>query len=60
MTAKQLEGGLLNDAGIATIAGTSFGNFGEGYIRISYANSLENIAEAMRRFGDWLAQRKAA
>jgi aspartate/methionine/tyrosine aminotransferase len=60
MTAKQLEGGLLNDAGIATIAGTSFGSFGEGYIRISYANSLENIAEAMRRFGDWLAQRKAA
>jgi aspartate/methionine/tyrosine aminotransferase len=60
MTAKQVEGGLLNEAGIATIAGTSFGSYGEGYLRISYANSLENIAEAMRRFGDWLAQRKAA
>lgn len=60
MTAKQVEIGLLNDAGVATIAGTSFGSYGEGYIRISYANSLENIAEAMRRFGDWLAQRKAA
>jgi aspartate/methionine/tyrosine aminotransferase len=60
LTAKQVEGGLLNDAGVATIAGTSFGSYGEGYIRISYANSLENIAEAMRRFGDWLAQRKAA
>jgi aspartate/methionine/tyrosine aminotransferase len=60
MTAKQVESGLLNDAGVATIAGTSFGSYGEGYLRISYANSLENIAEAMRRFGDWLAQRKAA
>jgi aspartate/methionine/tyrosine aminotransferase len=60
MTAKQVETGLLNEAGVATIAGTSFGSYGEGYIRISYANSLENIAEAMRRFGDWLAQRKAA
>jgi aspartate/methionine/tyrosine aminotransferase len=60
LTAKQVENGLLNDAGIATIAGTSFGSYGEGFIRISYANSLENIAEAMRRFGDWLAQRKAA
>jgi aspartate/methionine/tyrosine aminotransferase len=60
MTAKQVEGGLLNDAGVATIAGTSFGSYGEGYLRVSYANSLENIAEAMRRFGDWLAQRKAA
>jgi aspartate aminotransferase len=60
LTAKQVEGALLNDAGVATIAGTSFGSYGEGYIRISYANSLENIAEAMRRFGDWLAKRKAA
>jgi aspartate/methionine/tyrosine aminotransferase len=60
MTAKQVEGGLLNDAGVATIAGTSFGSYGEGYLRVSYANSLDNIAEAMRRFGDWLAQRKAA
>jgi len=60
LTAKQVEAGLLNDAGIATIAGTSFGSYGEGYLRVSYANSLENIAEAMRRFGDWLAQRKAA
>ena len=60
LTAKQVEAGLLNDAGVATIAGTSFGSYGEGYLRVSYANSLENIAEAMRRFGDWLAQRKAA
>jgi aspartate/methionine/tyrosine aminotransferase len=54
MTAKQVELGLLNDAGVATIAGTSFGAHGEGYLRISYANSLENIAEAMQRMEKWL------
>ncbi len=54
MTAKQVELGLLNDAGVATIAGTSFGAHGEGFLRISYANSLENIAEAMKRMEKWL------
>jgi aspartate/methionine/tyrosine aminotransferase len=54
MTSKQVEEGLLNDVGIATIAGTSFGKHGEGYLRVSYANSLENIAEAMTRMGGWL------
>ena len=54
MTAKQVEEGLLNDAGVATIAGTSFGKHGEGYLRVSYANSLENIAESMNRMGSWL------
>ncbi len=54
MTSKQVEEGLLNDVGVATIAGTSFGKHGEGYIRISYANSLENIAEAIDRMGGWL------
>ncbi|MEX0807958.1 MAG: pyridoxal phosphate-dependent aminotransferase [Dongiaceae bacterium] len=54
MTSKQVEEGLLNDVGIATIAGTSFGKHGEGYLRVSYANSLENIAESMSRMGQWL------
>ncbi|MDZ4737962.1 MAG: pyridoxal phosphate-dependent aminotransferase [Rhodospirillaceae bacterium] len=54
MTSKQVEEGLLNDVGIATIAGTSFGAHGEGYLRVSYANSLENIAESMSRMGQWL------
>ena len=40
---------MLNDAGVACLSGTAFGAFGEGYIRFSYANSLENIEEAMRR-----------
>ncbi|HEX9447023.1 MAG TPA: pyridoxal phosphate-dependent aminotransferase [Dongiaceae bacterium] len=58
---KELELKLLDEAGVASIAGTSFGRYGEGYIRISYANSIENIGEAMQRIGKWLtANRKAA
>ncbi len=45
---------FLNEAGIATIAGTSFGLYGEGYIRVSYANSLENIKKAISRIGETL------
>ena len=40
---------LLNEAGVACISGTSFGEYGEGYLRFSYANSLENLQEALRR-----------
>ncbi len=40
---------LLNDAGVACLSGTAFGDAGEGYLRFSYANSLENIKEALRR-----------
>ncbi len=57
LSAKQVEQGLLEDAGVAAIAGTSFGQYGEGYLRLSYANSLENIQEAVSRIGDWLARR---
>lgn len=60
MKAKAFETGLLDEAGIATIAGTSFGKFGEGYLRVSYANSLENIRKALDRMGNWLTARKAA
>lgn len=38
---------LLNEAGVATLWGSSFGTYGEGYLRISYANSLENIEKAV-------------
>jgi len=44
-------------AGVATIAGSSFGAHGEGYLRVSYANSRANIETAMDRIGDWLARR---
>ena len=47
--AKQLETRLLEDAGVAAIAGTSFGLYGEGYLRISYANSTDNIRAAAER-----------
>ncbi len=54
LKAKAIETGLLEEAGVATIAGTSFGIHGEGFLRLSYANSLPNIEEAMARIGRWL------
>lgn len=48
-TARALQDKLLNEAGVALIAGTSFGAQGEGYIRFSYANSTENILKAIER-----------
>jgi aspartate/methionine/tyrosine aminotransferase len=47
--AKKLADYILNEAGVAVLAGTSFGKFGEGYIRLSYANSVENIKKALSR-----------
>jgi len=49
MTSMELQELLLNEAGVATIAGTSFGQYGEGYVRFSYANSTENILKALDR-----------
>ncbi len=49
LTSEQMQERLLEEAGVATIAGTSFGAFGEGYLRISYANSTANIREAIAR-----------
>ncbi len=49
MDARALQNKLLEEAGVATVAGTSFGAFGEGFIRISYANSIENIERAIER-----------
>jgi aspartate/methionine/tyrosine aminotransferase len=46
---------LLNEAGVAALSGTAFGSFGEGYIRLSYANSIEQIEEALRRMKAALA-----
>jgi aspartate/methionine/tyrosine aminotransferase len=53
-SARDLQGELLDKAGVATIAGTSFGAFGENYLRFSYANSLEAITEAIERIRDFL------
>jgi aspartate/methionine/tyrosine aminotransferase len=49
LDSRQLEAKLLNEAGVAVLSGTSFGVHGEGFLRFSYANSVENIREAMRR-----------
>lgn len=55
MAAKELQSKLLEEAGVAVIAGTSFGAYGEGYLRFSYANSTENIREAIRRIKEMLS-----
>jgi len=56
--AKELEQRLLNEGGVACLAGTSFGSYGEGHLRFSYANSVENINEALKRVRDYLAKNK--
>ena len=52
--AGELQEALLLEAGVATVAGTSFGRHGEGFIRFSYANSTENIRTAIDRIRDCL------
>jgi aspartate aminotransferase len=44
---------LLDEAGVATLAGTCFGAAGEGYLRLSYANSFANLEKAVSRIADW-------
>jgi aspartate/methionine/tyrosine aminotransferase len=50
---KKLADTLLEDAGVACLSGTAFGEFGEGYLRFSVANSLENIDKALDRIEQW-------
>ncbi len=47
LTSAQLQARLLQDAGVAALAGTAFGPYGEGFLRFSYANSVENIRAAL-------------
>ncbi len=54
MDARTLQDRLLEEAGVATVAGASFGAEGEGYLRLSYANSTENILRAVERMGKLL------
>jgi aspartate aminotransferase len=51
---RTLQHRLLDEAGVATISGTSFGAYGEGYLRFSYAASLEALEEAIGRIREWL------
>lgn len=59
-SAKALASALLEEAGVATIGGPDFGVHGEGYIRLSYANSADNIRKALERMGNFLAAARAA
>lgn len=58
MKSRNLSDRLLNDAGVATLAGTAFGKFGEGYLRISFANSIENIKIAVEAISKSVQQIK--
>jgi aspartate/methionine/tyrosine aminotransferase len=50
---KKLADALLEQAGVAALSGTSFGSFGEGYLRFSVANSQENLKKALDRIEQW-------
>jgi aspartate/methionine/tyrosine aminotransferase len=53
---KELADRLLDEAGVAVLSGTAFGAYGEGYLRLSYANSLENIEAALAAMEHLLSQ----
>ena len=59
-SARPLADRLLDEAGVACLSGTAFGEWGEGHLRFSYANSLDNINEALRRIRDCLAGPRAS
>lgn len=54
-SSKEMETFLMDEAGVAVLAGTAFGEYGEGYIRLSYANSQENIRRALEKIANALA-----
>jgi aspartate aminotransferase len=51
---RALADALLNEAGVACLGGTAFGDWGEGYLRFSFANSVENIQKALDRIESWV------
>ncbi len=57
MKSQELADSLLNEAGVAALSGTAFGAHGEGYLRLSYANSLPNIEKALQKMNDFLTAR---
>jgi aspartate/methionine/tyrosine aminotransferase len=54
LTSKQLADALLNEAGVACLSGATFGEYGEGYLRFSIANSFENLMDAVERIRAFL------
>lgn len=55
-TSKKLADALLEQAGVACLSGTAFGEYGEGYLRFSVANSLENLKKALSRIEEWVGK----
>lgn len=55
---KPLADALLSEAGVACLSGTAFGEFGEGYLRFSYANSMENLHRAIDQVSSFIQQNK--
>jgi aspartate/methionine/tyrosine aminotransferase len=53
---KPLADALLEQAGVAALSGTAFGQFGEGYVRFSVANSIEKLSQALERIDQWTKQ----
>ena len=53
---KPLADALLEQTGVAALSGTSFGKYGEGYLRFSVANSMENLKQALARIQAWAKQ----
>ncbi len=54
LSSRELAEGLLEEAGVACLSGTAFGEYGEGYLRFSYANSYQNLMEALERIRAFL------
>ncbi len=55
-SSQELADRLLPEAGVATLSGPGFGPHGEGFIRLSYANSVENIKKALKRIEEWVGK----
>lgn len=55
LSSQEFEFRLLDEAGVSALSGTSFGEYGEGFARFSFANSQENLREALRRMQEWVA-----
>jgi aspartate/methionine/tyrosine aminotransferase len=54
LSSSQFEERAMNEAGVALLSGSAFGKFGEGYVRLSYANSQENIQKALERLDNFV------
>jgi aspartate/methionine/tyrosine aminotransferase len=54
LTSAEFETRALSEAGVALLSGAAFGQYGEGYVRLSYANSQENIQKALDRLGKFV------